>query len=79
MHGETNVHRYSDTFVTLTEAQRQVMELMAQGKSHAQTARLLHLSIATVRTHTKNVRSMLPGVNSTDVAIVRLRGLRLLE
>lgn len=75
---ETNVHRFSDSLVTLTPAQKRVMELLAQGVGHGEAAIQLYLSVAAVRSHSKSVRANL-GVHTTDEAIVRLRGLGLLD
>jgi DNA-binding NarL/FixJ family response regulator len=39
----------------LTQREREILQLIAEGKTHAQISRLLHISIRTVDTHRNNI------------------------
>ena len=59
-------------FVSLTERQRELLELIAQGRDNAQVAALLGLSEKTVRNHITSIFAKLE-VESRAQAIVRAR------
>ena len=61
----------------LTEREREVLHLLAEGASNREIARRLMLSVNTVKRHVYNLCGKL-GVQSRAQAIVRARTLRLL-
>lgn len=58
----------------LTEREREVLQLIAQGLSNQDLAERLHLSLQTVKVHTRNIYGKL-GVSSRTQAIARGRAL----
>jgi len=63
---------------SLTEREREVLQLIAAGLSNAQIAERLVISIGTVKSHMHNIYGKL-GVETRAQAIVRIRDLRLTE
>lgn len=52
----------------LTRRERQVLELVAQGKSNKEIAFALAIGLSTVKNHTYNLMSKLNAHNRTEVA-----------
>lgn len=61
-----------ELFPDLTEREREVLELLAQGFNNGDIARRLHISQKTVRNHCSNIFSKLQVVDRTQ-AIIRAR------
>jgi two-component system, NarL family, nitrate/nitrite response regulator NarL len=59
-------HRHAD--VQLSDRERTVLQLIAQGKTAPQIAAQLHLAVPTVKTHTKNLYAKL-GVGDRGAAV----------
>jgi DNA-binding NarL/FixJ family response regulator len=53
------VHDAVPTLQDLTEVEREILKLVADGKSNAETARLLHLSPRTVETYRSRIMQKL--------------------
>ena len=53
------VHRRDDLVADLTEREREVLELVATGRSNAEVGQVLHLGEATVKTHLSRVLAKL--------------------
>ncbi len=60
-------------FNQLSEREKDVLELIVQGKSNAEIASALHLSPNTVKTHVSNLMGKLTVEDRTQVAILALR------
>jgi DNA-binding NarL/FixJ family response regulator len=54
----------------LTEREREVMISIAQGHSNAEIAELLHMSVATVKTHVSRVLSKLDARDRTQLVVM---------
>jgi DNA-binding NarL/FixJ family response regulator len=63
----------SEAFPELTDREREVLELLAQGGNNADIARQLSISIKTVRNHVSNILSKLQVVDRTQ-AVIMARG-----
>jgi ATP/maltotriose-dependent transcriptional regulator MalT len=61
----------------LTERERDVLELVASGRSNAEIARELYLSVGTVKAHVHHIFGKLL-VRNRSQAVARARELRLL-
>jgi two-component system NarL family response regulator len=59
----------SEVTVALTEREREVLALLATGKSNPQIATELYLSTDTVKTHVRNVFQKLGVANRTQAAL----------
>jgi DNA-binding NarL/FixJ family response regulator len=59
-----------ELFPDLTEREREVLELLAQGGNNTDIARKLTISMKTVRNHVSNILSKLQVVDRTQAAIV---------
>jgi DNA-binding CsgD family transcriptional regulator len=72
---DSDAHRAEDNRPSLTQRERQVLSLLATGRSGAQIAAELVLSPATVRTHIRNAMSKLGATTrSHAVALALQRG-----
>ena len=60
----------SDVGATLTEREREVLALLAQGATNRQIASELYLSFDTIKTHVRKVFAKLGVTNRTQAAIV---------
>ncbi len=59
----------ADAFPDLTDREREVLELIAQGKSNAEIARALVISVKTVRNHASNIFNKLQVTDRAQAAI----------
>lgn len=67
-------------FTTLTAREREVLQLLAEGKSIKQTAALLHVSISTIETHRRNIMEKLEIFSVAELTKYAIReGLTSLE
>ena len=64
---------FGETFPDLTEREREVLELIAQGKNNGDIAQILVISPKTVRNHITNLFSKLQVADRAE-AIIRARG-----
>lgn len=62
-----------DTWDLLTEREREVLQLLAEGKSNKETAALLHLSIHTVDSHRTNLMQKLDLHSTAEIVIYAMR------
>lgn len=72
-HGETfgvDLVDPSDVGTTLTEREREVLALLAQGATNRQIADQLYLSFDTIKTHVRKVFGKLGVTNRTQAAII---------
>jgi DNA-binding NarL/FixJ family response regulator len=60
----------SEAFPDLTDREREVLELLAQGNNNADIARRLSISMKTARNHVSNILSKLQVVDRTQAVIV---------
>jgi DNA-binding NarL/FixJ family response regulator len=51
----TNAGRDISVYSTLSSREREVLQLVAEGKTSAETAKEMHISIKTVETHRRNI------------------------
>jgi DNA-binding NarL/FixJ family response regulator/signal transduction histidine kinase len=68
----TGTRHQADAFPTLTEREREVLDLIAQGRNNRDIARKLVLSDKTIRNHISNIFAKLHAADRAD-AIVRAR------
>jgi LuxR family maltose regulon positive regulatory protein len=76
-HPPARLESSSRSLDSLSEREREVLQLMAEGLSNQEIAGRLIISITTVKTHVGNIFNKL-GVNSRTQAIARAEGLGLL-
>jgi len=62
-----------DTWELLTEREREVLQLLAEGRSNKEVAGLLNISIHTVDTHRTNLMQKLDLHNTAEVVIYAMR------
>lgn len=62
-----------DPLLALSEREREVLQLVAEGKSNKEVAQQLHLSVSTVESHRKNFMEKLDLHNTADVVRFALR------
>ena len=62
-----------DTFDLLTERERQILQLIAEGNSNKETAARLFLSVYTVETHRKNILQKLNLHGTADLILYAVR------
>jgi DNA-binding NarL/FixJ family response regulator len=65
--------RVQDPYDLLTERERQVLQLLAEGKSNKEVATLLDLSLHTVETHRTNFMRKLGLHNTAEIVIYAMR------
>ncbi len=67
-------------FTTLTAREREVLQLLAEGKSIKQTATVLHVSVSTIETHRRNMMEKLEIFSVAELTKYAIReGLTSLE
>lgn len=62
-----------DRYQLLTEREREVLQLVAEGRSNKEAAELLHLSPATVETHRSNILQKLDVHNTAELVLFAVR------
>lgn len=62
------LRKHFDKFSTLTEREREILKLVALGKSATEIGKLLSISPATVETHRKNLKRKLHTTNSFELS-----------
>jgi DNA-binding NarL/FixJ family response regulator len=62
-----------DPYEALTERERQVFKLVAEGRSTKETASLLGISVKTAMTHREHVMQKLNLHNRTDLTLFAIR------
>lgn len=62
-----------DSYRLLTDREREVLQLLAEGKSNRETARLLNLSLHTVETHRTNLMRKLGLHNIAEIVAYAMR------
>jgi two-component system, NarL family, response regulator NreC len=62
-----------DSYQLLTEREREVLQLLAEGKSNKEAARMLSLSLHTVETHRTNLMQKLGLHNIAEIVLYAMR------
>lgn len=62
-----------DSYRLLTDREREVLQLLAEGRSNRETARLLNLSLHTVETHRTNLMRKLELHNIAEIVAYAMR------
>jgi len=62
-----------DSFDLLTDREREVLQLLAEGKSNKEVATLLNLSIYTIETHRTNLMQKLNLHNTAELVLYAVR------
>jgi two-component system, NarL family, response regulator NreC len=65
--------RVEDSFELLTERERQVLQLLAEGKTNKETATILDLSPYTIETHRENLMQKLGLHNTAEIVLYAVR------
>jgi two-component system response regulator NreC len=65
--------RIQDSYELLTEREREVLQLLAEGKSNKEVASVLHLSPYTVETHRTNLMQKLGLHNTAEIVLYAVR------
>ncbi len=66
-------HRVTDSYELLTEREREVLQLLAEGKSNKEVAGVLGLSPYTVESHRNNLMQKLNLHNTADIVLYAVR------
>ena len=67
------LHRRSGSTTTLTDRERQILDLLAQGLPNAEIAAALSLSVHTVRNHVANLSAKLGAHSKLEVLAIAVR------
>ncbi|HSL21319.1 MAG TPA: response regulator transcription factor [Vicinamibacterales bacterium] len=70
---ESGTEPSEDPYDSLTERERQVLKLVAEGRSNKEIASLLEISVKTAMTHREHVMQKLNLHNRTDVTMFAIR------
>ena len=65
--------RIQDSFDLLTEREREVLQLLAEGKSNKEAATILKLSPYTIETHRQNLMQKLGLHNTAEIVLYAVR------
>ena len=65
--------RVQDSFELLTERERQVLQLLSEGKSNKEAAAILELSPYTIETHRENLMQKLGLHNTAEIVLYAVR------
>ncbi len=65
--------RVEDSFDLLTERERQVLQLLAEGKTNKESATILELSPYTIETHRENLMHKLGLHNTAEIVLYAVR------
>src|SRR5262249_876788 len=63
----------TDSYHLLTDRERQVLQLLAEGRSNKEVATLLDLSLSTVETHRSNLMQKLNLHNTAEIVLYAVR------
>jgi two-component system, NarL family, response regulator NreC len=66
-------HNLSDSYDLLTDREKEVLQLLAEGKSNKEVASLLDLSLYTVETHRSNLMQKLGLHNTAEIVLYAVR------
>lgn len=64
---------FSDRFHSLTNREREILQLIAEGKNHQQIAKLLNVSVRTVDTHRNNIIQKLDIHDTANLVLYAIR------
>ena len=65
--------RVQDSYELLTEREREVLQLLAEGKSNKEVATILDLSTYTIETHRQNLMQKLGLHNTAEIVLYAVR------
>ena len=63
----------TDTYHLLTDREKEVLQLLAEGRSNKEVAMVLDLSLSTVETHRANLMQKLNLHNTAEVVLYAVR------
>ncbi len=66
-------HNLTDSYELLTDREKEVLQLLAEGKSNKEVATLLDLSLYTVETHRSNLMQKLGLHNTAEIVLYAVR------
>jgi two-component system, NarL family, response regulator NreC len=66
-------HNLTDSYDLLTDREKEVLQLLAEGKSNKEVAALLDLSLYTVETHRSNLMQKLGLHNTAEIVLYAVR------
>lgn len=62
-----------DSYDLLTEREKEILQLLAEGKSNKEAATILDLSVCTVKTHRTNLMQKLNLHNTAEIVLCAVR------
>ena len=66
-------HEVQDSYDLLTEREKQVLQLLAEGKTNKDVASLLSLGVSTIETHRLNLMQKLNLHNTAELVLYAVR------
>ena len=63
----------TDSFLLLTDREKEVLQLLAEGRSNKEVATLLDLGLSTVETHRANLMQKLGLHNTAEIVLYAVR------
>ena len=66
-------HGVTDSYLLLTDREKEVLQLLAEGRSNKEVATLLNLSLSTVETHRGNLMQKLNLHNTAEIVLYAVR------
>jgi DNA-binding NarL/FixJ family response regulator len=70
---QLQTRQLTDSFLLLTDREKEVLQLLAEGRSNKEVATLLDLSLSTVETHRANLMQKLNLHNTADIVLYAVR------
>lgn len=70
---QLQTRRLTDSFLLLTDREKEVLQLLAEGRSNKEVATLLDLGLSTVETHRANLMQKLNLHNTADIVLYAVR------
>ena len=70
---ELRARGLSDTYLLLTDREKEVLQLLAEGRSNKEVASLLDLGLSTVETHRGNMMQKLNLHNTAEIVLYAVR------
>jgi DNA-binding NarL/FixJ family response regulator len=70
---QLHARNLTDSYHLLTERERQVLQLLAEGRSNKEVAALLNLGVSTVETHRANLMQKLSLHNTAEIVLYAVR------